>query len=240
MKAIFEHTIEGRIFIVRVSRHRRAKRLSMRFDDTEKIVKLTVPLWATEKQAKDFLLEAEGWIQKQAGKTISASPFEHGMLLPILGVDHRFEHNANYGCLDVTREETAEGALITVHGPLRRFNEMAHIFLQRHAKAELAVFCEEYAVQIRATVNKTTVRDTKSRWGSCSSQGNISLSWRLILAPLSVARYVCAHEVCHLLEMNHSARFWDLVWTIDPTHKDSKQWLREHGKTLHSYGYRRS
>jgi len=113
---------------------------------------------------------------------------------------------------------------------------MMTIFLKRHSKAELTKICTSYASKIGKDINKITVRDTKSRWGSCSSQGNISLSWRLLFAPRAVAEYVCAHEVSHLREMNHSASFWKLVAALSPLYEESRSWLKKNGQQLFKYG----
>ena len=125
---------------------------------------------------------------------------------------------------------------IVVHGPEERINMMVTIFLKRHAKSVFTKYCEKYAFMTGKQVNKVTIRDTKSRWGSCSEEGNISLCWRLLLAPKSVAEYVCAHEVAHLKEMNHSPAFWKIVEGLQPHYKDSKAWLKKNGRALFKYG----
>jgi predicted metal-dependent hydrolase len=81
------------------------------------------------------------------------------------------------------------------------------------------------------------MRDTRSRWGSCSSQGTLMYSWRLIMAPPEVLRYVAAHEVAHLAEMNHSPAFWQVVQTLYGAHHRERGWLREHGASLHKYRF---
>ena len=83
---------------------------------------------------------------------------------------------------------------------------------------------------------RISMRDTRSRWGSCSRAGNLNFSWRLVMAPENVLDYVVAHEVAHLRELNHSARFWTLVDTLCPDVKDARWWLRTHGAALHRYG----
>ena len=92
------------------------------------------------------------------------------------------------------------------------------------------------AARLGLTVRRVTVRDQSSRWGSCSTTGMLSFSWRLILAPSQVLDYLAAHEVAHLVEMNHSAKFWRLVQRICPDHESAKAWLDIHGADLHRYG----
>ena len=93
-----------------------------------------------------------------------------------------------------------------------------------------------YAARIGKTVSRVTVRDTKSRWGSCSAAGALSFSWRLILAPEPVLDYVVAHEVAHLVEMNHGPRFWRLVRAMIADPSAQRAWLRRHRAELLSYG----
>jgi len=85
--------------------------------------------------------------------------------------------------------------------------------------------------------SRINIRDTKSRWGSCSAEGNISYSWRLILAPNSVLDYLVVHEVSHLVEMNHSINFWNEVETLMPNYKEFRSWLKLNGERLHSYQF---
>ena len=80
------------------------------------------------------------------------------------------------------------------------------------------------------------IRDTKSRWGSCSSTGTLSFSWRLIMAPPLVLDYLAAHEVAHLKELNHSNRFWTLLHELCPATDEAERWLKRHGAELHRYG----
>ena len=108
--------------------------------------------------------------------------------------------------------------------------------LVRFARQELARRARIHAARIGRTVNRITVRDTKSRWGSCSASGSLSFSWRLILAPEPVLDYVVAHEVAHLVEMNHSARFWKLVRTMVADPASQRAWLKRHRAELLSYG----
>ena len=85
-------------------------------------------------------------------------------------------------------------------------------------------------------VKRISIRDQSSRWGSCTSAGSLSFSWRLILAPPYVLDYLAAHEVAHLVEMNHSARFWRVVGKVCPHTERAKTWLDTHGNDLHRYG----
>jgi len=109
-------------------------------------------------------------------------------------------------------------------------------FLRREAKRDLEIASRHFATELGVEIKRVAVRDQASRWGSCSTTGMLSFSWRLILAPSMVLNYLAAHEVAHLVEMNHSARFWRLVQRVCPYHDRAKSWLDVHGTDLHRYG----
>jgi len=109
-------------------------------------------------------------------------------------------------------------------------------WLKREARRDLTLASERYAQAMAVSFHRLAIRDQASRWGSCSSDGSLSYSWRLILAPSFVLDYVAAHEVAHLKHMNHGVRFWRLVLTHCPMAPQARLWLRRHGVTLHRFG----
>jgi len=142
------------------------------------------------------------------------------------------------------RRETdaAAPSVAIVGGEIRVRGEPVHLarrvrdFLVAKARNELALRARPLAARIGRDVTQITVRDTRSRWGSCSGRGNLSFSWRLIFAPERVIDYVVAHEVAHLAEMNHGPRFWRLVESLSPDSAVSRAWLKRHRSRLFSYG----
>lgn len=108
-------------------------------------------------------------------------------------------------------------------------------FYKLRARDVLVPASERYAGLLDRQIGRVTLRDTRSRWGSCTSQGNLMYSWRLAMAPVAVQDYVAAHEVCHLVEMNHSRAFWRLVQQVCPDFEQHRHWLRQHGAGLHRY-----
>ena len=114
---------------------------------------------------------------------------------------------------------------------LRRFRQLC-AWLRR----EVQKSAQEYAEALGVRVKRISIRDQSSRWGSCTSAGSLSFSWRLILAPPFVLDYLAAHEVAHLVEMNHSARFWRVVARVCPSVERAKKWLDTYGNDLHRYG----
>ena len=105
--------------------------------------------------------------------------------------------------------------------------------LRHHARNALAEASDRYARSLGQSYTRLSIRDTRSRWGSCSAQGTLMYSWRLIMAPAPVLDYVAAHEVAHLVEMNHQPAFWQVVAGLCPDYQTHRQWLRDHGDTLH-------
>ena len=114
-----------------------------------------------------------------------------------------------------------------------------HRLLKREARAALETSTQRYAAQLGKTVAKISIRDSRTRWGSCISrqgEGYISYSWRLICAPPFVLDYVCAHECAHMVHPDHSAGFWALTEDLYPETKSAKAWLRKNGAFLHAVG----
>ena len=111
-----------------------------------------------------------------------------------------------------------------------------HRFSERNAKTDFERASHAYAAKLGVTIKRITVKDTKSRWGSCSAQGSLSYSWRIIMAPPYVLDYLAAHEVAHRNEMNHSARYWDLLRGICAETDAAEAWLKKNGSALHRYG----
>lgn len=119
---------------------------------------------------------------------------------------------------------------VDVHKPIENI-------LKKEAQIFFDALSREYATQLGVKFSRISIRDGSSRWGSCSSSGTLSYSWRLGLAPLEIAQYVCAHEVAHLKEMNHSPRFWSLVEMIDPFYKKHRAWLKKEGGKLKTLSF---
>jgi len=126
--------------------------------------------------------------------------------------------------------------ILCVAGGLEHMDRRVHDFLKREARKELHKASMMYAAELGVRVRRVSIRDQSSRWGSCTTAGSLSFSWRLILAPPYVLDYLAAHEVAHLVEMNHSPRFWRVVAKICGSVERAKSWLDTHGNDLHRYG----
>jgi len=186
------------------------------------------------KEARAFAERNAGWIAARFKRLPQAIPFADGLDLPLRGVPHRIVHRAGRGT--VWTEVGEDLPLLCVAGDRKYLARRVRDFLKREAKRELEAASRRYAAQLGVAVRRIAVRDQVSRWGSCTAAGVLSYSWRLILAPPYVLDYLAAHEVAHLVEMNHSRRFWRVVAGICPDWQRAKGWLTAHGNALHRYG----
>jgi predicted metal-dependent hydrolase len=232
IEVIFDRSI----YLVRVRRHRQARRYTLRIQSASREVILTIPPRGTLKEARDFAQRHGGWIAARLGRLPEAAPFAAGVVVPLRGVPHRIAHcRGARGTVWTATDDSGE-ELLCVAGNAPHLSRRVSDFLRREAKRDLETASLKFAADIGVPVRRVSVRDQSSRWGSCSTTGVLSFSWRLILAPSHVLNYLAAHEVAHLVEMNHSARFWQVVRRLCPDHDRAKAWLDVHGTDLHRYG----
>ncbi|MGM4890335.1 M48 family metallopeptidase [Tardiphaga sp. 1201_B9_N1_1] len=225
----------SQIFAIRLRRHRRATRYTLRIHPSEREAILTMPPRGSLADAKDFAQRHGAWIAARLGRLPKAAPFEHGTTVPLRGTPHRIVHRAGRGTVWTETRDNGE-KIICVAGDVEHIDRRIHDFLKREAKADLVKASNRYAAQLNVKVKRISIRDQSSRWGSCTTEGSLSFSWRLILAPPFVLDYLAAHEVGHLVEMNHSVKFWRVVGRICPATERAKAWLDTHGNDLHRFG----
>jgi predicted metal-dependent hydrolase len=231
-----EIVFDRSIYLVRVRRHRQARRYTLRIQSAAREVVLTIPPRGTLTEAREFAQKHGAWIAARLDRLPRAAPFANGAEVPLRGEPHRIVHRRGVRGT-VWTELGADGErLLCVAGDAPHIDRRIGDFLRREAKRDLEAASFRHAAALGVRVKRVAVRDQSSRWGSCSTSGVLSFSWRLILAPELVLDYLAAHEVAHLLEMNHSARFWRLVQRLCPDHERAKVWLDVHGTDLHRYG----
>jgi predicted metal-dependent hydrolase len=226
---------DGAIYLVTLRRHARARRYTLRVQAATRSIVLTMPPRGSLREAKAFAERCGAWIAARLKRLPHPAPFADGSKLPLRGVAHRIAHRATARGT-VWTEASAEGPLICVAGGRAHLSRRLKDFLKREAKRDLDAASRRYAAALGVKIKRLTVRDQTSRWGSCTAEGVLSYSWRLILAPPHVLDYLAAHEVAHLIEMNHSARFWRVVERICPDFERAKNWLNTQGNALHRYG----
>jgi predicted metal-dependent hydrolase len=227
---------DAEVYLVRLRRHRQARRYTLRIHAVTREVVLTMPPRGSLKEARAFAQKHGGWIAARLRRLPDAAPFAHGTVLPLRGLDHRIVHRREQRGTVWVDNGAAGEHLLCVAGAAPHLPRRVVDFLKREAKAELEKASRQAAAALGVAVSRVSIRDQSSRWGSCSTTGVLSYSWRLILAPPFVLDYLAAHEVAHLIEMNHSRRFWRLVEKICPEVGRAKAWLDAHGADLHRYG----
>jgi len=231
-----EVVFDRSVYLVQLRRHRQARRYTLRIQATTREVILTIPPRGTLREAGEFARQHGGWIAARLGRLPEAAPFVDGTVLPLRGVPHRIVHRSGMRGTVWTEVGAAGERLLCVAGEAPHIDRRVGDYLRREARRDLDAASRRHAAALGVAVKRVTVRDQSSRWGSCSTTGMLSFSWRLILAPSAVLTYLAAHEVAHLIEMNHSPRFWRLVQRICPDHDRAKAWLDAHGSDLHRYG----
>ena len=231
----FEIATEVGPVTVALRRHRRARNYTLRLAGPGHSPVLTLPARGSLREARAFLDRHVGWLASQMRKLPQARPIEHGATIPLRGAAHRVHHaGTSRGAVRI--EPDADGARLVVAGAPEHLRRRVVDFLKKEAKRDLEPAVLRYAARLGVTVTGIKVRDQRSRWGSCSASGQLSFSWRLILAPPFVLDYLAAHEVAHLKEMNHSRRFWRLCELLCPDTKKARDWLAAHGAGLHAIG----
>lgn len=227
--------IEGRAVEVSVKLNPRARRLIVKVHPTSGEVSVIAPSKKALERALEFARGQTDWIARQLAHVPSRVALISGARIPFRGEEHLIAR-----CEDartpVWIDERA--AVIRVGGRAEHAPRRLLDFLKRRARQTLETRSIELAAKLGVRPKRITVRDTASRWGSCSSTHSLSFSWRLILAPPFVLDYVVAHEVAHLSEMNHGVRFWRLVRELVGDVKRPQAWLRQHGAGLHRYAAR--
>jgi len=224
-----EHHLPGNPPVpLTLRRSPRARRLSLRISALDGRVTLTLPKSLPEREALDFAAEKEDWIRSHLAKHPESQVVQAGTSLPIDGAERLIV--VAKGKRVLLREDEIEV-------PGDRPGRVLQRFLRELARDRLAAASDHYAAALGRSYSRITLRDTRSRWGSCTSDGGLMYSWRLILAPPEVLRYVAAHEVAHLAEMNHSPAFWQQVEHLYGDYQAPRKWLKQQGGGLHRFRF---
>lgn len=223
--------LDGRNVPIAVRRSRRARNIALRIDPARQEPELVLPPRVGEAEGLDFVRSRSRWLLDRLAALPPHVPFRPGEILPLRGEPHRIAH-APHG----RRGVWAEDGEICVSGNAEHLARRLHDWLRREARAAIVPHVRDKAARLGRAPGRISVRDQRSRWGSCAANGNLSFNWRLILAPDRVLDYVVAHEVGHLAVPNHSAAFWATVGRLSPYVDDGRAWLRRNGDRLFRYG----
>lgn len=224
-------TKSGESINVRLEVNPKARRLILRLDERNREAVAIAPSKRKIGEAAAFARERIDWIDEH----LQALP-KHLMLHP--GAEFMLRDAPCQISLDgpgrVAKLDSGPPQILRVPGEIETTGQRVERFLRKAAKQDLSDSVIRYCQVLNVEARRVTVKDTRSRWGSCTSDGRLAFSWRLIMAPREVLEYVAAHECAHLLEMNHSPAFWAHVTTCRPHWKAERAWLRKHGRDLHA------
>ena len=223
--------IEGRNIPVRIRKNTRARRMILRIDNNINGAVVTLPSWTSEREALLMVQEKSDWVLTKLDNMPTKISFESGVQIPFLGKYHIVYHDPNQK--EVVKKGENE---IRLGGREEHLSRRLGDWLRKEAKIIIQPKAIEMAKKLNGKIGRISIRDTKSRWGSCAASGNLSFCWRLILTPEWVLNYVIAHEVSHLRHMNHGSEFWQTVADFNVRVDAARVWLSKNAEQLHRYG----
>jgi predicted metal-dependent hydrolase len=220
---------------IEIRRLRSARRLRLRFDESAGMLKLTCPWRTSRRTALAWALDQRDWIEAQVARAEPAEPLLPGAIIPLEGRETKIVWRADW-----PRTPELHGDELRCGGPEAAVERRVEAFLKRHARITMSRDIAEFASLAGIAPRSVTIGDAATRWGSCSSKGSIRMSWRLILAPPEVRRYVGAHEAAHLVHLHHGPEFKALEARLfGPGIAEAKAILRRIGPRLRRIGLRR-
>ena len=231
--------LSGRIFEIdadlgfdmKVIYSNRSRKLTLRIDKKERIAVLTIPKYCSRKKAVSFVESHQDWVLDNLRRIPEFKSFQENENISIFGKSYQIVHTDIRGNTRLDKKNK----ILYISGGKEFLHRRVKDFIKKEALAEFTKRSVEMAEKIGKTVHNVCIKDTKSRWASCSSLNNINYSWRLALAPEYVIRYIVAHEVSHLKHQDHSAYFWALVEFLEEDANKGKEWLTENGHLLYVY-----
>ncbi|MCY6383118.1 M48 family metallopeptidase [Hoeflea prorocentri] len=229
--------VAGRRLPLKINENVRAKRMTLRIEPGGRALRMSVPVGLADTEIDNFLHRHHGWLTARLAKLPKSSTVTEGGSIDIRGVAHRIVRTGKPRGISQTGEIDGEPVLF-VGGAPEHLGRRTADFLKKLARGELEEAVARHAEALGKTVAAVSMKDTKSRWGSCTAQGRLSFSWRIVMAPDHVIDYLAAHEVAHLEEMNHGPRFWSLCKRLCPRTDEAKSWLKRNGSALHSIDFK--
>jgi predicted metal-dependent hydrolase len=215
---------------IELRRSTRARRLSLRVSQLDGKVTLTLPARLAEREAIAFAEDRADWIRGHLDRIEDTVLAAFGAQIPIEG------HPVTLVPGPGRKPERSDATLALPDDP-SRVGARVQGFLKTLARERLAQACDRHSAMLGRPFGRLSLRDTRSRWGSCTSRGDLMFSWRLVMAPPEILDYVAAHEVAHLAEHNHSRAFWDVCRALCPDYAHHRAWLRREGPSLHRYRF---
>lgn len=223
----------GRNIEAIITGRRGAKRMTLRVDPIARRVVVNGPWRVSKREALGFVDANHAWIEARLDALPQRAPFEEGATVLFRGRPTLLTRRDGRAA-PIFRD--AQQPELEIASTVERFEAKVRLALKAYAQSDALAYCDPFSAQLGRTPNSIALRDTRSRWGSCTSAGDIMVSWRLIGAPPKVFEYVVAHELAHLIELNHSPQFWAQVATLMPDWKPARAWLKANGVLLHALG----
>ncbi|WP_455480781.1 M48 family metallopeptidase [Bartonella sp. B12(2025)] len=229
-----------RVVPLQVRKHKHARHLTLRIDASRQEIYVTIPPMISLSLVQGFIEKHRSWIEAR----LEHLQFSHknyylkeGRTIPLLGVAHTIRHKEGRGIAEIVTGDAGQEPQIIVYGRLEYLPRRVANILKKQSKIIITPLVKSYARKVERKVKSICYKDTKSRWGSCSIDGRLSFSWRLVMAPKEIVEYVVAHEVTHLIEMNHGPKFWALCEKLCPSSKIYRAWLKENGHMLQAINF---
>jgi predicted metal-dependent hydrolase len=197
----------------------------------DKSLLIKAPFFTSQRDIDNFVRKNEDWIEKrlqmlQSTHRTEARKFKTGEVFLYLG-ESLMLYIGNYTSIAVKGEKLLFPQFLV----FRIEKELGEWYISQ-AKKIITEQTEYFARQMKTSYKSIMFSDTKSKWGSCTSDNRLQFSWRLVMAPLLVINYVVIHELAHTIEKNHSLRFWNLVRSQSPSYKQQRKWLKENGHSM--------
>ena len=215
---------------IKVVQSRSSRRLTLKIDEKERMPVLSIPKFCTQKQAVSFVNEHMDWIIKMLSKLPEIKYFAEGISFSLFGQNVTIAHRP-----EARRGVWQEDDKLYVSGDAEFIHRRIKDYIKKCAQEKFYVRSKNLANALGERLIGVSIKDTTSRWGSCSSLHHINYSWRIALAPDFVIDYLMAHEVSHLKHPDHSEDFWACVADLCPEWSKGRIWLKHYGKTLYAY-----
>jgi predicted metal-dependent hydrolase len=227
--------VGGRSLALETVRSDRASRLTLRIGRDGRTARITAPPHVRERDLMDFLARNLGWLENKLAAYPERPVLRAGVKVPIKGVPHLIVWHSGRGVTKLFQGDT--GPEIHVYGVEGSVARRIADYLKKEAKTTIEPMALTDASQSGKRIRSIRFKDTSSRWGSCTHDGNLSFSWRIMMAPPKVIAYLVAHEVAHLSEMNHGPKFWALCKALCPDTETCRAWLKRNGAKLQSIAF---